>query len=387
MRKTLASMVFGHLFLHACMAGMRMAMPLWALHLGHSAAAVGVLLALFALTQVIISVPAGRFVDQKGLHTPMRMSVLVSVLGALLCAMWPIFPVLCLGALATGGATGFAAIALQRHVGRMAAPGAQLREAFSWLSVGPAISNFVGPLVAGLLIDYAGKTAADEQGFRVAFLVLACLPGITWWALRAVKELPLLSAAQHPEKLRAWDLLRDAGMRRLMTINWLLSSCWDVHTFVVPLLGHQRGLSASAIGTILGVFALAATAVRLILPWFAHRLSERKVVAFAMAATCGLFVLYPFMQSALTMGLCSILLGFVLGTVQPMIMSTLHHITPAHRQGEAIGVRLVVINLSSVLMPMVFGTAGAAVGVAVVFWAVGAMVGLGSPFALRLGRK
>ncbi len=196
-----------------------------------------------------------------------------------------------------------------------------------------------------------------------------------------------MAAAQSAEKLRAWDLLRDAGMRRLMAINWLLSSCWDVHTFVVPLLGHQRGLSASAIGTILGVFALAATAVRLILPWFAHRLSERKVVAFAMVATCLLFVLYPFMQTAVTMGLCSMLLGFVLGTVQPMIMSTLHHITPVHRQGEAIGVRLVVINLSSVLMPLVFGTAGAAVGVAGIFWAVGAMVGAGSPFALRLGRR
>jgi hypothetical protein len=28
-----------------------------------------------------------------------------------------------------------------------------------------------------------------------------------------------------------------------------------------------------------------------------------------------------------------------LGTVQPMIMSTLHQITPAHRQGEALGLR------------------------------------------------
>jgi MFS family permease len=385
-RRTLAKMVFGHLFLHACMAGMRLAMPLWALHLGYSAAAVGVLLALFALVQVIISVPAGRFVDRHGLHTPMRIAVLVSVLGAMLCAAWPSYPVLCLGALATGGATGFASIALQRHVGRMAAPGAPLREAFSWLSVGPAISNFVGPLLAGLLIDHAGNIAADEQGFRIAFGVMACLPIITWWAMLAVRELPRIPASTGQDKLPAWDLLRGAAMRRLMVINWLLSSCWDVHTFVVPLLGHQRGLSASAIGTILGVFALAATTVRLILPWFAKRLSERKVVAFAMVSTCVLFMLYPLMPSALGMGACSMLLGFVLGAVQPMIMSTLHHITPVHRQGEAIGVRLVVINLSSVLMPLVFGTAGAAVGVAAIFWAVGTMVGAGSPFALRLGR-
>jgi hypothetical protein len=47
-------------------------------------------------------------------------------------------------------------------------------------------------------------------------------------------------------------------MRRLLMVNWLLASCWDVHTFVVPVLGHERGFSASAIGSILGAFAVAA---------------------------------------------------------------------------------------------------------------------------------
>ena len=41
------------------MAGMRMAAPLLALREGYSEAAVGVLLALFALTQVFLALPAG----------------------------------------------------------------------------------------------------------------------------------------------------------------------------------------------------------------------------------------------------------------------------------------------------------------------------------------
>jgi dipeptide/tripeptide permease len=61
-----------------------------------------------------------------------------------------------------------------------------------------------------------------------------------------------------------------------------------------------------------------------------------------------------------------------------MIMSMLHQITPEARHGEALGLRLMAINASSVLMPVLFGTAGAAAGVAVVFWATGAVVGLGS---------
>src|SRR6218665_822834 len=61
------------------------------------------------------------------------------------------------------------------------------------------------------------------------------------------------------------------------------------------------------------------------------------------------------------MGVCSVLVGFALGSVQPMVMSLLHQITPAHRHGEALGLRLMVINASSVFMPMLFGSAGTGV--------------------------
>ena len=90
------------------------------------------------------------------------------------------------------------------------------------------------------------------------------------------------------------------------------------------------------------------------------------------------------MPSAWTMGACSVLLGLALGTVQPMLMSTLHQITPHAQHGQAIALRLMSINISSVLMPLMFGTAGVVVGVSVVFWTVGAMVGAGARLAVRL---
>ena len=171
---------------------------------------------------------------------------------------------------------------------------------------------------------------------------------------------------------------------RLMLVNWFLSSCWDVHTFVVPVLGFERGISASSIGSILGAFALAAAAIRLVLPFVASHIKEYKIITAAMLVTCVLFGIYPFMQGALAMGMCSVLLGLTLGSVQPMIMSTLHQITPHAQHGQALGLRLMSINLSSVLMPMLFGTAGMVVGVSVVFWTVGAMVGAGARVAWRM---
>jgi MFS family permease len=386
----LLRLISGHVCLHASMAGMRLAAPLWALQQGYGPFAVGFLLALFSLSQVFLALPAGRFADRHGLRKPVSWAVVASITGATAAALYPHFAVLCFAALMMGGATGSAAIALQRHVGRAAADATDLRRVFSWLSIGPAISNFLGPVCAGLLIDHAGVwlggKVADHNGFVAAFALTALLPSLAWWCVRTTRELePVVHAGGVPPS--AWPLFKEPMMRRLLLVNWLLSSCWDVHTFVVPVLGHERGYSASVIGTILGAFAVAAAVVRVFLPLLASRLREWAVVTTAMVVTALLFAVYPLMPSAWAMGVCSVLLGLTLGTVQPMIMSTLHQITPHAMHGQAIALRLMTINLSSVLMPMLFGTAGVVVGVSVVFWTVGALVGLGSHAAwgLRAG--
>ena len=382
--KVLARLIASQVCLHASMTGMRMAAPLLALRDGYSAAAVGLLLALFSLAQVFLALPAGRFADRHGVRLPVGLAVVVACSGAACAVAFPVFAVLCLAALLTGGAAGAASIALQRHVGRAAQGATELKRVFSWLATGPAVSNFLGPFSAGLLIDFAGGSAGDTTGYRAAFLLMALFPLLSWWWIRTVEDLPPVERVQGATPTRAWDLMREPMMRRLMLVNWCMSSCWDVHTFVVPVLGHERGINASVIGAILGAFAVAAATVRVVMPVFASRLREHVVVTSAMVVAAACFAVYPFMVLPLAMGAVSVVLGLALGSVQPMIMSTLHQITPEARHGEALGLRLMAINASSVLMPVLFGTAGAAVGVSVMFWVVGTVVGAAARVAWRL---
>lgn len=374
----LLRLIAAQVCLHATMAGMRLATPLLALQQGYSAVAVGVLIALFALTQVFLALPAGRFADRHGLKRPIALSVIAAVGGAGLVALSPNFPAMCVAALLTGGATGATVIALQRHVGRAARTPTQLKRVFSWLAIAPAAANFVGPFFAGLLIDHAGRTPADLPGFRIAFVVLAVLPIACWLLVRRAHEEPITAPMPGAAPTRAWDLLRDAMFRRLLFVNWLQSSSWDVHAFVLPILGHDRGLGASVIGSILGAFAIAAALIRIVLPLVAARVSERNVILMSTVVTAAVFAVYPLLSSALAMAACSVVLGFALGAVQPMVMSMLHQLTPHARHGEALGLRLMTINASSVAMPMLFGSMGALIGIAGVFWVVGGTVALGS---------
>jgi sugar phosphate permease len=143
-------------------------------------------------------------------------------------------------------------------------------------------------------------------------------------------------------------------------------------------------MSASAIGTILGLFAFSVAAVRLLVPMLAHRLRSGQMLVGAMLATAAVLAVYPLVHAVWLMAACAVLLGLALGSVQPMIMSTLHQITPHERHGEAIALRSMAINCSSTAMPLLFGVGGAALGAGALFWLMGSAVCAGSLQARRL---
>ena len=376
LNRSLAGLIGVQICINGCMAGIRMAAPLLSLELGYSTAAVGILLAMFSFVQFFLAIPAGRYADRNTLKRPVAICMGFAALGAGLVAVWPTFPVLCVAALLTGGANGAVVVTLQRHGGRLANDPLQLKQVFGWLAIAPSIANFVGPFLAGLTIDHLG--------FRGSFASMAVLASLSWFMVCRTRDTPQQESVKEYPRSNFWDLLAAPRMRHLLLVNWLITSCWDVHTFVLPVLGYERGVSASVIGVILGAFAIAATVVRLFIPVIAAHLREWAVITAAMISAAAVYGIYPLMQSPLGMGVCSILLGLSLGSVQPMIMSALHQITPSHRQGEALGLRLMSVNLSSILMPMVFGSVGAAIGVASVFWAVGATAALGTRAAWKL---
>jgi MFS family permease len=288
------------------------------------------------------------------------------------------FALLCVAAAATGVGTNTAMLAVQRTAGLAAGTPTERIRVFSWLGVAPSFSNVVGPVTAGFVIDAAG--------FAWAYAVLLLLPLLT---LAAAREVPR-GASGAPSALPAagepgtWALLREPAFRRLMIVNGLLSMCWDVHTFAVPVLGHERGFSATTIGLILGTFTLAVTGVRLVIPLLAHRLQQARVVHGTMWVCAGVFALYPLAPSQGAMVGCAVGLGLALGCVQPMVMSLLHDAVPAGRQGAALALRSMVINASSTVLPVLFGAAGAVAGAGVLFWVVALAVAGGSPLARRL---
>lgn len=362
---------------HACMAVTRVTGSLWVLNHGYGEASVGLLLSLFAVAPILLSLWAGRLADRHGLHRPVGFGVLMAGVGALLALAVQELWAIAIGCLLSGGAVAVAAVAIQREAGLMAGEPGELKRIFSWMALGPALSNALAPVIAGLLIDHVGMTAA----FGLATL----LPLLAWALAQKVprhRPEPFTLSYREPP---AWGLFRLPAFRRLMLVNLVLSACWDAHTFVVPVVGHARGLSASSIGFVLGSFAVAATCVRLAIVRFADDIDEITSLRIAMMVAMLTFLAYAWLPGTAGLMVGSALLGTALGSVQPMILAMMHRVTLVERYGQALGLRMLFINGATVAMPAGFGLLAAATALAAPMWLMASLLALAQTVARRLG--
>jgi MFS family permease len=361
---------------HACMAVTRVTASLWVLNRGYGEASVGLLLSLFAVAPIVLSLWAGRLADRHGFHRPVGVGVLLAGTGALLALTVQQVWAIAIACLLCGGAIAVAAVAMQREAGLMADQPGELKRVFSWMALGPAVSNALAPVIAGVLIDHVGMTAS--------FGFAALLPLLAWGLAQKVprhRPEPVTKSYREPA---AWDLFRLVDFRRLMLVNLVMSACWDAHSFVVPVVGHSRGLSASSIGIVLGSFAVAATCVRLAIVRFADDLDEVKALRTAMVIAMLTFMAYAWLPGTAGLMCGSAILGTALGSVQPMILAMLHRVTPPERHGQALGLRMLAVNGATVAMPAGFGLLAAATALAAPMWLMASLLLIAQAPARRL---
>ena len=398
-------LITGLIALHACMAATRVVASLWVLRQGHDERMVGLIISLFAVAPILLSMWAGRLADRHGLQRPVRLATVMGVLGTSASALQPTLFTVGLAALLTGGALSLAAVAIQREAGQLAHQGHDLKRIFSWVALGPALSNVMAPLMSGFIIDHAG--------IRWAFAACVVLPLLSYALLSRVgrRLSPALahhrgpapaqdvtpapsasassaSAASTPAAVpSAWQLLRSPPLRVLLLLNLSMAAAWDAHTFAVPVVGHLREMSASEIGFVFAAFAVAATAVRLFIVGWASRIQEALMLRGAMALAAAVLVLYVWLPGLPGLMLGSALLGLALGSVQPMVLSMLHQVTPQDRQGQALGLRMTVTNAATVGMPMLYGLMSASLTTAAPLWMMAGLLLLAQRPAMGLAER
>ena len=375
--RTLYIFIFIALLNHTAFVGTRVAMSLYAIHLGATPFTVGVLMALYALLPMLFAVTMGRLSDRIGSRAPMLFGSVTLAASALIPYLWPTLGALYVASTLIGSSFMMYHVAYQNVIGYIGKPEDRPMN-FSMVALGFSISGFTGPMIAGFGIDVLGHAAT--------FAVLAAFPLLPILVLGLnVLRFPLRHPhGAPPEAARSvMDLLRHRGLRPIFVTSSLLASAWDMFTFAIPIYGSRIGLSASTIGLVLGSFSMATFVIRGLLPAISRRLAAWTLLTVSLATASGAFLLFPVFERPGFLMAVAFTLGLGLGMSQPMVMSLLHNAAPPGRVGEAVGIRMSIVNLSQTSMPLLFGALGTALGMAPVFWATALLLCAGSFYARR----
>jgi MFS family permease len=359
---------------HVALSGGRVAGSVFALKTGGSELTAGVLMGLYALLPVLSAVQVGRWVDRAGGFVAIRAGVACVIVGALAPVLWLSITSMFISSALTGFGFNVVSIALQNSVGRLNTDvSAEQRLAnFGWFAMSHSLSSTMGPFFAGVLID--------GFGYRVAFGAMVVSSIIALITTLRVRERIPTAHARDMEGNRGQNflsLLESPEMRRIYGVSLTMAVVWDVFIILLPVLGHRLGFSASVIGASFALFALGTFAIRLATPWLSTRYLEWEIVRaglVVMAMSLGVLVavsmaLWPVLRSPLTLMSVGFVLGAALGCGQPNMLSLLHASAPHGRSGEAVGLRSLIGNASSVSVPVAFGAASATLGIAPILFA------------------
>ena len=352
---------------HSGFGGSRVAISLYALELGATQFTIGVLMALYAICPLLLAVYVGRLADRVGPRTPMLIGTVGVVAGLLLPPLFPGMTALYLSALLLGSTFHFFFITVQGIAGGIGGSENRARN-FALVGMGFSAAGFIGPFIAGVAIDHIGHVAA--------FVVLALFPLIPalilWLKPGFLPKARIRGSTDVAHS--ALDLWRVKPLRHTFIASGIISSAWDLFQFYFPVYGHSIGLSASAIGAVLGVFALATFVVRVFLPSLSKRYTEAQVLTAGIFIAAFAFVLFPFFRDAYLLAAIGFILGLGVGCGQPMSMSLIYALAPAGRQAEAAGLRVTANNVTHLVIPLFFGSLGTAFGYGPVFMTNSAML-------------
>jgi predicted MFS family arabinose efflux permease len=367
------SLVMISLLAHVTLSGGRVASSLFVLQEGHSELIAGLTYALYGLMPALLSLYIGQWVDRVGPRLIMCLSLITIVIGLLAPIInLSLTSILICSALS---GLGFGGYILSAHVAvsLMKVEHASDRTGlFGWLQMGTAVSAVLGPSFIGLVID--------NSNFLIAYACLALIvfSGLIW-SFNADIPNGVRPSKEEPKRSNVLrEVIKDRALLRIYLLSMAVYLAWDCFAFMIPILGLDRGYSASAIGMVLSCFAAGTFIVRALLPWLSRKTTEWRTLSISCALAALVFTLLPLANTIFLLSALSLIFGISAGVGHPNILNLLLRTVSPSRAGEASGLRIMTGNLAGMLGTASCGAVAAASGVLPVFLSLAAIAGVAS---------
>jgi MFS family permease len=356
--------------------GSRVIVTLFAVDMGVPQFYIGVLAAMFSVFPMMLGLYAGRLTDRLGVRIPMAGGSIGVGLGLLVPYLFPAVPALYVSSALMSASWVFYNVCAQNLIGDLSTAETRAKN-FSNYGLVMAGGSFAGPMLVGFAIDHLG--------YSPSYLVLAAVTFSAACVTLYVRVPPANDKAAAPDEQGAYSasLMKNVPLRRTLITSGIVLTGTDLFQFYMPIYGRSINLSASMIGIILGMFAVAAFVVRLVMPKLVKRYGADAVLVGSLYMGAFAYLLFPLFETPVLLAVMAFVLGLGMGCSQPVSLMLIYDRAPPGRSGEALGLRLMINNFTHIVVPLMFGSLGTAFGVAPVFIANAAILGAGGILSSR----
>jgi len=338
----------------------------YARSLGASLSLVGIIVAAYGFTQLVLRIPIGIASDRLGRRKPFVLAGALA--GALSSASMLIAPepwVLVLGRALAGVAAAcwvpLSVLLVDSY------PKGQVVRATSMATALSAVGMTVASAAGGQLAQVAGE--------RPPFVVGIVLGVFTALLLVRVVEPP--AATSQPMSL---GTLLAVGRTRLLLVVSVLGLLnqyisWAMTQGFVPIYASDLGASKAELGILMSVWQATYAVVSLFGALIAARLGTRWTVALGMALTTVATLLTPMTHSLVPLIVLRFVHGAGVGVVTPVLMAGVVFAVPEAKRGAAMGFYQSIYAIGMVAGPAISGVFGDALGLSTTFVITG-LIGL-----------
>lgn len=344
-----------------------LAVPLQALELGASPSLVGLVLSAPYLLPLVFAIPLGGVVTRVGPQKIFFVGAGGMMLGPWLSVALPTFGGLVATQVVVGLAHVIMVIAAQSVVAGLGR-GRTLERYFGWYTMCLSGGQLIGPLLAGRMIDTL------SMGW--VFATIGTLP-----ALGLVSACYFIGNARRghctPRSLLGYraqaSLLRhNSGVQMSIAVTVAVLFALGAHGAFLPVYLEELAFSATLIGALVSLRALAAMLIRPIMPQVIQAMGGRSRTMIASVAAVAMGLMFTGTTGSLVLlAVLAILVGLGSGISQPLSMVILAEHVSSGQRSSALGMRLMGNRGAQVMAPLVLGVMAEVAGFTLTFLVAG----------------
>ena len=341
--------------------------PLYAVDKGVSLGVVGLLLGSKALTESVMGVPLGGFIDRYG---PKRAYLIGSVgfsVVAFTFGFVSFVPLMFVLMVLLGVFRGLAWVSGQAYASSMR-EGADRNHDVARFAFAANIGQMASPILVGF--------SAQIWGYPAAFVVMA-IYGLCCFL--AASTLPAVNVGEAGGSAdgsgfrAARGLLKLPGIQVVLFITFCrlwLPTAWMAF---LPLFLVQSGSSEGVAGTAASAMAISSALISLVTGRMAQVIPPAPLTALSLAVSCVGVAVTPWMASVPAVYLPAILVGIGQGVSLPMLIVLTSQAAPAGQKSLALGLRSGVNQAAATGAPVLVGPLIAVASLSVGFVASGVL--------------